>query len=67
MITGEITLENVRQYDFEDIAIAPGHEKGTDYIYVGDIGNNWSGHCRGVDKQNKKMYVFPEPNIKKYR
>ena len=63
MTAGEIILENVKQYDFEDIALAPGNEAGVDYIYVGDIGNNWYKHCRGINEQNRKLYVFPEPQI----
>ena len=60
-------MENVHQFDFEDIALAPAPNQDVDYIYVGDIGNNWSKHCRGIDKPNKKVYMFPEPNIDIYR
>ena len=67
MFTGEIILQNVTQYDFEDIALASGPEEGTNLIYVGDIGNNWRSHCRGIDKPNKKLYMFLEPNIENYR
>ena len=67
MITGEITLQNVTQYDFEDISVSPGTEEGIDFIYVGDIGNNWDGHCRGIDLPNQKVYMFQEPNIEDYR
>ena len=64
---GKITLENVKQYDFEDIALSSGHEEDTDLIYVGDIGNNWRRRCRGINKPNMKLYMFPEPNIEDYR
>ena len=67
MVSGNITLENVTQFDFEDIAIGPGLEEDTDFIYIGDIGNNWRTNCRGINKPNKKLYMFPEPNIENYR
>lgn len=67
MIIGEIHLENVAQEDFEDIAFSSGPDGDIDYIYVGDIGNNWRGHCRGIDTPNKKLYMFPEPDIDNYR
>merc|ERR1712179_797143 len=37
-LIGNITLENVHQFDFEDIALAPAPNQDVDYIYVGDIG-----------------------------
>ena len=63
IFAGEIILENVKQEDFEDIALASGPKEGVNYIYVGDIGNNWKGHCKGINEPNKKIYMFPEPNI----
>ena len=57
----------MRQEDFEDIALAPGPDEGIDNIYVGDIGNNWDGHCRGIDTPNRKLYMFAEPSIENYR
>ena len=57
----------MKQFDFEDIALAPGRKTGSDNIYVGDIGNNWKGHCKGINEPNKRVYIFPEPNIDLYR
>ena len=57
----------MKQFDFEDIALAPGPETGIDYIYVGDIGNNWKGHCKGINEPNKRIYIFPEPKVYLYR
>ena len=54
-------LEQIRNNDFEDIAVTSKY--GSHYIYVGDIGNNWKGHCKGINEPNKKIYMFPEPNI----
>ena len=52
-------------YDFEDISIGPGPEglNGPDYIYVGDIGNNWDGHCRGINADDYVVYRIPEPDV----
>ena len=60
-------MENVRQYDFEDIALAPGPNQDGDYIYVADIGNNWRQHCRGFNAPHKKIYMFKEPSIELMR
>jgi hypothetical protein len=35
-----IKIEGATNRDWEDIALAPGPEAGTDYLYVGDIGDN---------------------------
>ena len=53
-------------YDFEDITFGRG-PGGIDYIYVGDIGNNWEHHCRGITDADYKVYRFPEPNISKVK
>ena len=57
----------MKQFDFEDIALASGRKTDFDNIYVGDIGNNWKGHCKGINEPNKRVYIFPEPNIDSYR
>lgn len=43
--------------DWEDIAIGPGPVAGTNYIYVGDIGDNNSSRSQVV------IYRFAEPTI----
>jgi hypothetical protein len=43
--------------DYEDIAIGPGPVPGMDYIYLGDIGDNFSG--RG----SIRVHRFPEPAV----
>ena len=60
-------MKGVKMSDFEDITLGPGPEKDKDYIYVGDIGNNWHGHCRGIDNVNMSVYMFIEPNINRFR
>ncbi len=48
-------LAGVDNRDWEDIAMGPGPIEGTNYIYVGDIGDN-------VKKYPLKyLYRFPEP------
>jgi hypothetical protein len=37
---GTWVLDGVNALDWEDIAIGPGPDDGTDYLYVGDIGDN---------------------------
>lgn len=43
--------------DFEDIAIGPGPVANTDYVYVGDIGDNASLRA------DVRVFRFPEPPI----
>ena len=64
-LTGRFEMEGVEMFDFEDIALGPGPEgpDGPDYIYVGDIGNNWDGHCRGINADDYVVYRIPEPDI----
>ena len=44
---GVIRLKDVRSRDWEDICIGPGPEDGYDYIYIGDIGDNFSKKEKG--------------------
>lgn len=39
-ILGEIKLEGISAFDWEDICIGPGPEVNSSYIYIGDIGDN---------------------------
>jgi len=50
-------LNDVRNFDFEDIALGPGHDPQLDYLYVGDIGDN-----RAV-RESIQIYRIPEPDI----
>ena len=69
IISGVFELEGVEQYDFEDIALGPGPEgsNGPDYIYVADVGNNWDGHCRGINAEDYIVYRIPEPDMGSFR
>ena len=54
---GEFFLNNVKNRDWEDIAIGPGPIEGVDYIFVGDIGDNRS------ENDIKHIYRFAEPQV----
>ena len=62
---GKIDLEGIDQHDWEDITMM--EYNGVDYIYVGDIGNNYDGHCRGINYEDMAIYRFPEPELSRYR
>ena len=48
---------NLKNRDWEDIAVGPGPEPSTSYIYIGDIGDNFSIH------EFKYIYRLIEPQI----
>lgn len=53
---GNIRLEGVVNRDWEDLAIGPGPAEKETYLYVGDIGDNFSKHDELI------IYRFPEPD-----
>src|SRR5690606_16845520 len=52
---GKIILDDIRNEDWEDIAIGPGKDRSLSYIYVGDIGDN------NAKRDKILVYRFPEP------
>ena len=56
---GTWRVRGATAYDWEDIAVGPGPERGTQYIYIGDIGDN--------DRKRKVLVVYriPEPDASK--
>jgi hypothetical protein len=50
-------LTGVSNYDWEDLAVGPGPLDDRTYLYVGDIGDNWSARDQYV------IYRFLEPAI----
>jgi hypothetical protein len=48
-------LKDVKNRDWEDIAIGPGPEEGKSYLYVADIGDN------NAKRDVKYIYRFEEP------
>ena len=43
--------------DWEDMALGPGPSPGVDYLYVGDIGDNFAS------QELKRVYRVPEPQV----
>ena len=58
---GKFELEGIEQDDWEDITMMEYH--GVDYIYIGDIGNNYDGRCRGINYADMRVIRFPEPKM----
>jgi hypothetical protein len=54
---GKILLEGTKNRDWEDLAIGPGPAAGQSYLYLGDIGDNFSVH------EELLIYRFPEPPV----
>jgi hypothetical protein len=54
---GTFTLSGSSAIDWEDIAIGPGPASGVDYLYVGDIGDNFN------IRPNIRVYRVPEPTV----
>lgn len=52
-----VTINNAEARDWEDIAIGPGPDEGSDYIYIGDIGDNDALYS------TKYIYRLPEPDL----
>jgi hypothetical protein len=58
---GIIHLKDVKNRDWEDIAVGPGPDKKLSYVYVGEIGDNNGAY------KNIKIFRFPEPKSLKSR
>lgn len=54
---GFIKLAGAIAIDWEDMSIGPGPEENQDYLYIADIGDNFS------KRKIKKIYRFKEPII----
>lgn len=52
---GKIRLEGVVNRDWEDLAMGPGPNEGDSYLYIGDIGDNFSKYEELI------IYRIPEP------
>jgi hypothetical protein len=55
---GIFNVVGTKNRDWEDIAIGPGPERGKNYIYIGDIGDNIG------NREIKQIYRVPEPDLK---
>ena len=54
---GMLRLSGVLARDWEDMCLGPGPEDSVDYIYIGDIGDNFSKF------KKKRIHRFKEPII----
>jgi hypothetical protein len=54
---GTYTVSGTSNVDWEDIAVGPGPMGGTQYLYVGDIGDN------NAVRSNISVYRLPEPVV----
>ena len=54
---GVLRLPGIIARDWEDMCLGPGPKENTDYVYIGDIGDNFS------KKNKKRIYRFEEPQI----
>ncbi|WP_338867933.1 PE-PGRS family protein [Spirosoma sp. SC4-14] len=55
LIKGELTIPRFPNRDWEDLAIGPGPESGTTYLYIGDIGDST------YSNDYYQIYRLPEP------
>lgn len=54
-VKGKVSIPNFANRDWEEIAIGPGPQDGTNYIYIGDIGDNFG------QTEIYQVYRLPEP------
>ena len=54
---GVYRIDGIENRDWEDIAIGPGPVADLDYIYIGEVGDNYSEY------DLKYIYRFPEPEV----
>jgi len=59
---GEYLLPGATNRDWEDMAIGPGPTPGTDYLYVGDHGDN-AARDTGMGRAGITVYRAPEPTV----
>lgn len=58
-VVSVIALQGVQNRDWEDIAIGPGPDENSSYIYIGEIGDNRAQY------QQIYLYRFKEPILNK--
>ena len=54
-VKGKISVPTITNRDWEELAIGPGPKEGTNYLYIGEIGDNNSQHSFS------QIYRMPEP------
>ncbi len=58
---GSVLLAGKKAYDWEDIAIGPGPQPEVDYLYIGDIGDNFAR------RSFKSIFRIAEPDVAKLK
>ena len=54
-VKGKISVPTISNRDWEELAIGPGPKEGTNYLYIGEIGDNNSQYSFS------QIYRMPEP------
>ncbi len=54
---GTVALEGIAAVDWEDLALGPGPERGVDYLYIADIGDNLEARA------SVEILRVPEPAV----
>ena len=54
-VKGKITLSGATNRDWEEMAMGPGPKEGTNYLYIGEIGDNSARY------DTYQIYRLPEP------
>jgi hypothetical protein len=52
---GKLSVPNAQNLDWEDMAVGPGPQASTNYLYLADIGDNNAQYA------TRTIYRFPEP------
>lgn len=55
VLISKVTIKGVTNRDWEDIVLSKGPQKGRDYLYLAETGDNFSKH------NFYQIYRFPEP------
>jgi len=61
-VLGAVTLSEASAEDWEDLALGPGPSEG-DYLFVGDIGDNFANQLPENARANVAVIRFPEPDV----
>ncbi len=59
-VRGEFLLDGVAAFDWEDIALGPGPDPNLDWIYLGDVGDNFA-RLVGQGRQTIEVLRVAEP------
>ncbi|ADB37230.1 hypothetical protein [Spirosoma linguale] len=54
-VKGKISVPSIQNRDWEELSVGPGPKDGTNYLYIGDIGDN------NAQYETCQIYRIPEP------